>query len=92
MLDLLGRRLELVLEPCTLTVPAGARVEVDGSDTARTVLVECWAHLGPPKSAQKHKVLTDAFNDLGLHHALPTPSHDSLPRRPQLPQPCTTLA
>jgi hypothetical protein len=62
MLDLLGRRPGLVLEPCTLTVPAGARVEVDGSDTARTVLVECWAHLGPPKSAPKHKVLAAAFN------------------------------
>jgi hypothetical protein len=26
-----------------------------------SVLVECWAHQGPPKSAQRHKVLADAF-------------------------------
>jgi hypothetical protein len=24
-------------------------------------LVECWAHQGPPKPAQRHKVLADAF-------------------------------
>ena len=31
------------------------------SDARRTVLVECWAHQGPPKAAQKHKVLADAL-------------------------------
>ena len=25
------------------------------------MLVECWAHQGPPKVAQKHKVLSDAL-------------------------------
>ena len=25
------------------------------------VLVGCWAHQGPPKTAQRHKVLADAF-------------------------------
>jgi len=44
-----------------MTVPSGERVEVDGADAGRTVLAECWAHQGPPKSAQKHKVLADAF-------------------------------
>ena len=39
----------------------GARVEVDGVDDAHTVLVEAGAHQGPPKSAQRHKVLADAF-------------------------------
>jgi hypothetical protein len=61
MLDLLGRQLGLTLEPATITVPAGARVEVDGADARRSVLVECWAHQGPPKSAQRHKVLSDAL-------------------------------
>jgi hypothetical protein len=61
MLDLLSDRLGLALEPSTITVPTGARVEVDGSDTARSVLVECWAHLGPPKPAQKNKILADAL-------------------------------
>lgn len=61
MLDLVGLQLGVSLEPATLTVPSGARVEVDGADTNRTVLVECWAHQGAPKSAQKHKVHSDAL-------------------------------
>jgi hypothetical protein len=61
MLDLLGKQLDVVLEPARLTVPSGARVEVDGADAGQTVLVECWAHQGPPKSAQKHKLLADAL-------------------------------
>lgn len=61
MLDLLGSRLGLELNPATIAVPSGERVQVDGADGSRTVLAECWAHQGPPKSAQKHKVLADAF-------------------------------
>lgn len=61
MLDLVERQLGVALEPATITVPSGARVEVDGADAGRTVLVECWAHQGPPKSAQRHKVLSDAL-------------------------------
>jgi hypothetical protein len=65
MLDLLGAQLGLELNPATITVPSGERVEVDGADASRTVLAECWAHQGPPKSAQKHKVLADAFKLAG---------------------------
>lgn len=61
MLDLLGARYGWILEPARLTIPSGARVEVDGTTADRAVLVECWAHQGPPKAAQKHKVLADAF-------------------------------
>jgi hypothetical protein len=61
MLDLLGAQLGRELNPAVITVPSGERVEVDGADAGRTVLAECWAHQGPPKSAQKHKVLADAF-------------------------------
>jgi hypothetical protein len=61
MLDLLGAQLGLELNPATITVPSGERVQVDGADARRTVLAECWAHQGPPKSAQRHKVLADAF-------------------------------
>jgi hypothetical protein len=61
LLDLLGERLGLRLDPARITIPSGARVEIDGTDTARSVLVECWAHQGPPKAAQKHKVLSDAL-------------------------------
>jgi hypothetical protein len=61
MLDLLGQQLGRKLDPARLAVPSGERVEVDGADADRSVLVECWAHQGPPKSAQRHKVLADAF-------------------------------
>ncbi|WP_290055893.1 hypothetical protein [Amycolatopsis solani] len=49
----------------------GVRVEVDGADDARTVLVEAWAHQGPPKSAQRHKVLADAFKLSWIASILP---------------------
>jgi hypothetical protein len=61
MLDLLSQQLGCVLNPVRLTMPSGERVEVDGADADLSVLVECWAHQGPPKSAQRHKVLADAF-------------------------------
>lgn len=61
MLELLGRDLAVALEPATLRLPSGERVEIDGTDPGRTVLVECWPHQGPAKAAQRHKVLADAF-------------------------------
>jgi hypothetical protein len=61
MLDLLGADLGMVLNPTRIPVPSGEWVEVDGADTDRTVVVECWAHQGAPKSAQRNKVLSDAF-------------------------------
>lgn len=60
LLDLLGERLGLHLEPRRLTHPSGARVEIDGVDPNLTVLVECWAHQGPAKVAQKYKLVNDA--------------------------------
>jgi hypothetical protein len=45
MLDLLGHDLGLTLDPTTIRVPSGERVEVDGVDIGRTVLVECWTLL-----------------------------------------------
>ena len=77
MLDLLGRQLGRDLSPARLAVPSGERVEVDGTDADRSVLVECWAHQGPPKSAQCHLAAVSfmpggrswaarAFQDLGV--------------------------
>jgi hypothetical protein len=50
MLDLLGARLGLELNPAIIAVPSGERVQVDGADRARTVLAECWAHQGRPRA------------------------------------------
>ncbi|MFI9452448.1 hypothetical protein [Amycolatopsis sp. NPDC052450] len=61
MIAYLTKELGVELTPRPITTPSGARVEIDGVDDARTVLVEAWAHQGPPKPAQKNKVLADAF-------------------------------
>ncbi|EAP97876.1 hypothetical protein JNB_12968 [Janibacter sp. HTCC2649] len=60
MLDLLGARLDTSLNPRRLTHPSGAFVEVDGASEDLRVLVECWAHQGPAKVAQKYKLVNDA--------------------------------
>ncbi|MCM0673870.1 hypothetical protein NCC78_04000 [Micromonospora phytophila] len=72
MLGLLGERLGCVLKPRRFSLADGARVEVDGADEHLTVLVEAWAHQGPPKAAQKHKVLADAMRLLFVASTLVT--------------------
>ncbi|NYH51427.1 hypothetical protein HNR06_001016 [Nocardiopsis arvandica] len=61
ILDEAGALLGTRLEPRKLLTPTGVRVEVDGADQDLTVLVEAWAHQGPVKAAQRHKVLSDAL-------------------------------
>ncbi|MEH1129194.1 hypothetical protein [Micromonospora sp. CPCC 206061] len=61
MLRLIGGRLGVNLSPRRFVLSEGVRVEVDGADDGPTVLVEAWAHQGPPKPAQKNKVLADAL-------------------------------
>jgi len=61
MLDLLGERIGRQLEPTRIILASGTRVEIDGADDARAVLVECWAHQGSPKVRQKRKVLADTL-------------------------------
>lgn len=73
MLGLLGVRLGCALNPRRFLLEDGSRVEVDGADENLTVLVEAWAHQGPPKSAQKHKVLADAFRLMFVASSLPNP-------------------
>ena len=71
MLDLLGAKLNVHLSVGHIVGPKGGRVEIDGADDARAVLVEAWAHQGPPKSAQKHKVLADALKLIWVSSRLP---------------------
>ncbi|WP_200210393.1 hypothetical protein [Micromonospora coerulea] len=72
MLGLLSERLGCQLKPSRFALANGARVEVDGVDEDLTVLVEAWAHQGPPKPAQKHKVLADAMRLLFVASTLTT--------------------
>ena len=39
----------------------GAWIEVDGASDDLSVLCEAWAHQGPAKAAQQHKILKDAL-------------------------------
>jgi hypothetical protein len=71
MLDLLGQRWGVLLRPRRITLDNGIRVEVDGVADNPSILVEVWAHQGPPKSAQKNKVLTDALKLLHVASTLP---------------------
>lgn len=71
MLKVLGEQLGISLRPRTIGLDDGVRVEVDGADEALSVLVEAWAHQGPPKVAQKHKVLADALKLLHVAATLP---------------------
>jgi hypothetical protein len=61
MVALLGARLGIALAPRRIELNGGVRVELDAASDDLSVLVEAWAHQGPVKSAQRNKVLTDAF-------------------------------
>lgn len=61
MVSLLSDRLGVPLSPRRVALPEGGRVEVDAAAEDGSVMCEAWAHQGPPKSAQRNKVLTDAF-------------------------------
>lgn len=61
MVAALAQRLGVELRPRALTLPDGERIELDAASDDLTVLCEAWAHQGAAKSAQKHKLLADAF-------------------------------
>jgi hypothetical protein len=61
MLEALGHDLGVALVKQRLTSVEGAWVEIDGIAADPPTLVEAWAHQGPPKPAQKAKVMTDAL-------------------------------
>jgi len=53
-------------------------VEVDGFSASPPLLCEAWAHIGPPKSAQKNKVMSDALKMLFVDSRLGTKSRRTL--------------
>lgn len=75
MMQILSEQLGVVLAPATIRLNDGTRVELDGADPERTVLVESWARLGRPKPAHHKKVLTDALKLSWIAgHVLPRPA------------------
>ena len=61
MVALLADRLGFPLAPRRIDLGDRRRVEIDAATDDLSVLCEASAHQGPPKPAQKNKVLTDAF-------------------------------
>jgi hypothetical protein len=61
MIDALAELLNAPLEPARVPLPDGSHMEIDGATEDLSVLVEAWAHQGPPESAQKAKVAKDAL-------------------------------
>ncbi len=57
----LARQLRVKLTKRRFPIQGGGWLEVDGACESPPIVCEAWAHIGPPKSAQKHKVLADAF-------------------------------
>jgi hypothetical protein len=60
------------LRPLRVPLEGGGRLELDGASESPAVIVEAWAHQGPPKAAQKAKVMTDAMRLLLAARALGT--------------------
>lgn len=61
VLTQLASDLGVTFEPGQRSMPDGTRVELDAICLNPPMLIEVWAHQGRPKSAQKHKVMTDAL-------------------------------
>jgi hypothetical protein len=61
MLELLSQQLAVTLRKGRLRNAAGSYMEIDGMSQDPSILCEAWAHQGPAKSAQRAKVLVDAF-------------------------------
>jgi hypothetical protein len=71
MLAELGALLGVPLAPGRIQHPSGTRVELDGVSPDRSVLVECWAHHGPAKPAQKNKLMVDGVKLHWIAQSLP---------------------
>lgn len=61
MIRALSEKLGVKLTKRKWSLEGGSWIELDGYFESPTILCEAWAHIGSPKSAQKHKVMTDAF-------------------------------
>jgi hypothetical protein len=74
LLKALADRLGLSLCPRTYRIPGGSRVEIDGVCEDPLVLCEAFAHYGFLKSAQRQKLITDAFKLVYVERMLGRPA------------------
>lgn len=57
----LSKKLGITLSKKRWPLDEGSWIEIDGYSQSPLVLCEAWAHIGASKSAQKNKVMADAF-------------------------------
>jgi hypothetical protein len=74
LLAALGARLGVSLSPRKYSVAGSTRVEIDGACEDPLVLCEAFAHYGVLKSAQRHKLITDAFKLVYVERLLELPA------------------
>lgn len=74
MVAALAVRLGVGLAPRILSLGDGSQVAVDAVSDDLAILCEAWAHQGPPKSAQRNKVLADALKLAIIARSLPHPA------------------
>lgn len=70
MLNALGERLGVPLEPYSITVGEVTRLEVDGADESCTTIVQLVTNSGVFKSAHRNKVNADMFKLTWLKRAV----------------------
>jgi hypothetical protein len=61
----------IALAPRSLSLPGGARVDIDGVSADETMFVEVFAHQGRLKGGQFHKVAQDALKLITLARSRP---------------------
>jgi hypothetical protein len=61
MIAELGTRLGMQLSPRSFVLPEGGRLVIDAASGDAQFLCEAWAYQGPPRAAQRHEVLAEAF-------------------------------
>lgn len=61
LIQRLAQELGVSLSLKRMNLPRGGWLELDGYSEEPPIISEAWAHIGPPKSAQKSKVAKDAF-------------------------------
>jgi hypothetical protein len=71
MIAWLASHLGVELAPRRFNFTGGSRIEIDGASLDPLVLCAAWAHQGPPKSAQKFKVMNDGMKLLAAANLFP---------------------
>jgi len=61
LLDALSDKLGAKLTTKKIELDGAIYIQLDGCCESPSILCEAWSHIGPPKSAQKNKVMTDAL-------------------------------